>query len=160
MYLMLDITVNNLATANPPNSSAATAPHTTASSDGAQEFHPLCSINDYDNQTQVEQCWVPADGVQTSGGANGTNATVTAGVWFPDVNTDEALVVSEVLAASKAAVKQSGADGVRIGSVKHIGQDFWPGFRNAVGVFTLGEVWSRQVLPFCLVIYRQRVLRR
>ncbi|KAF7982410.1 hypothetical protein HWV62_28519 [Athelia sp. TMB] len=134
MFLMLDITVNNLATIVPPNSS--TPPRASVSANGAQQFHPLCAISDQSNQTEVEQCWLPADGVQRD--LDGSE-NATAGVWFPDVNTEDVLVVKAVLDEAKAAIKASGADGVRIGSVKHVRQDFWPDFRDAVGVFMLGE---------------------
>ena len=135
MFLMLDITVNNLATTVPPNSS--TSPRASASANGAQQFHPLCTISDQSNQTEVEQCWLPADGVQR--GLDGGENTMP-GVWFPDVNTEDVLVVKAVLDEAKALIKASGADGVRIGSVKHVREDFWPDFRDAVGVFMLGEV--------------------
>jgi alpha-amylase len=43
---------------------------------------------------------------------------------------------------AKDLVSNFSTDGLRIDTVKHVRQDFWPGFAQAAGVFTLGEVLS------------------
>ena len=37
-------------------------------------------------------------------------------------------------------VKKYKIDGLRVDTVKHVRKDFWPGFLQAAGTFTLGEV--------------------
>lgn len=40
-------------------------------------------------------------------------------------------------------------DGLRIDTVKHVEKPFWPGFRSAAGIYSLGEVFNGDVYYTC-----------
>ncbi|KDN37894.1 hypothetical protein RSAG8_09868, partial [Rhizoctonia solani AG-8 WAC10335] len=55
MYLMVDVVVNHFAaTSTPPSLTYGGYSPFNAETD----YHPFCFINDFNNQTQVEQCWL------------------------------------------------------------------------------------------------------
>lgn len=115
---MLDVVVNHLVyPSNPPDFSDF-KPFNSQSN-----FHSECFISDYNNQTDVEQCWL------------GDSSLPLA-----DTNTEDDDVVSSLYDWIKNLVSTYSADGVRIDTVKHIRQDFWPDFASNAGVFTIGEV--------------------
>lgn len=91
------------------------------------DFHPFCWVTDYNNQTNVEQCWLGDE-----------NLTLV------DVNTEDDAVVQTMHDFVKGLVSNFSADGVRIDTVKHIRKDFWPGFASAAGVYTIGEVLNNE----------------
>ncbi|KII86283.1 glycoside hydrolase family 13 protein [Plicaturopsis crispa FD-325 SS-3] len=128
MYLMFDVVVNHLAGSSLPNLNySAFGPLANASL-----FHPECWIvfspdTDNTNQTQVEQCWL--------GDKN---------LPLADLNTEDPAVVSTMYQWIQGLIKTYDVDGVRIDTVKHIRKDFWPGFTEAAGVFTIGEVFSNE----------------
>ncbi|WWD19067.1 hypothetical protein CI109_103525 [Kwoniella shandongensis] len=120
MYLMVDVVVNHVAA----TSSADFAPSAAYGPFSAQDdFHPFCWITDYTNQTQVEECWL------------GDSA-----VALPDLNTESATVKQFWNTWITQLVSNYTLDAVRIDTVKHISQSFWPDFVNAAGVFNQGEV--------------------
>jgi alpha-amylase len=59
---------------------------------------------------------------------------------LPDLNTEDPMVVETLNTWVKWLVDEFNVDGLRIDTVKHIRKDFWPGFVQTSGVFTLGEV--------------------
>ncbi|OCH88147.1 alpha-amylase [Obba rivulosa] len=118
MFLMLDVVVNHMAaTSNPPDYSSFSPFNTQA------DFHLECFIDDYNNQTDVEQCWLG-------------DTTVP----LADLNTENDDIVNTMYTWIKGLVGNYSADGVRIDTVKHIRKDFWPQFAQNAGVFTIGEV--------------------
>ncbi|OSC98372.1 glycoside hydrolase family 13 protein [Trametes coccinea BRFM310] len=118
MYLMVDVVVNHMAgTADPPNFSAF-QPFSSQSN-----YHSECFISNYDNQTDVEQCWL--------GDKN---------VPLVDLDTEDSNIVSTMNSWVSTLVSNFSVDGVRIDTVKHVRKDFWPDFAKASGVFTIGEV--------------------
>ncbi|TFK38764.1 glycoside hydrolase family 13 protein [Crucibulum laeve] len=130
MYLMVDIVVNHFVALNStsPTGTAETpasnldfstiTPFNTVSS-----YHPFCFINDYNNQTDVEQCWL--------GDVN---------LPLADLNTEDTETVNTMNSWINKLVKDYDIDGLRIDTVKHVRKDFWPGFKQAAGVFATGEV--------------------
>ncbi len=88
----------------------------------ADDFHPPCLI-DYTNQSSIEHCWI--------GDSNSD---------LPDLNTELQPVVDTMNAWIGQLVHNYSVDGLRVDTVKHVRQDFWPDFAEAAGVFTLGEV--------------------
>ncbi|KZT55581.1 glycoside hydrolase family 13 protein [Calocera cornea HHB12733] len=130
MYIMVDVVVNHMATYNTTAANAApTDPLAGISLNGYNPFdedsdyHPFCPITNYGNQTMVEQCWLGS-----------------AAVPLADVNTEDQTTVNTYYSWIGQVVSNYTFDGLRIDTVKHIRQDFWPGFVQAAGVFTLGEV--------------------
>ncbi|KAI0945835.1 hypothetical protein AcV7_009966 [Taiwanofungus camphoratus] len=133
MYLMIDVVVNHMAaTQNPPSYSAFTP------FNAQSDFHPECWITDYNNQTNVEQCWLGDNNVPLA-----------------DMDTEDENIVSFFNGWIKGLVGNYSADGVRIDTVKHVRKDFWPGFASSAGVFTIGEVLDgdvNYVSPYTQVI--------
>lgn len=114
----------------------------------AASYHPFCWITDYTNQTQVEQCWLGDDQVA-----------------LPDLNTDSSTVSAYWNAWIKKLVSDYSIDLIRIDTVKHVAQSFWPSFLASAGVGNVGEVLdgspsyvgayqkSAQINPFNYPIY-------
>ena len=118
MYLMVDVVVNHFASKDSSPSFSSFAPFNQES-----DYHSKCFIADYNNQTQVEQCWLGDDNVP-----------------LVDVNTEDDGIVSTYNNWIKSLVANHSVDGVRIDTVKHIRKDFWPNFASSSGVYTIGEV--------------------
>ena len=120
MYLMVDVVVNHLgSTFSPPSSSSSSFNPFNEELD----YHPQCLIADYNNQTQVEQCWLGDDNLALA-----------------DVNTENDEIVDTYNGWIKELVGNYSVDGIRIDTVKHIRKDFWPNFASSSGVYTIGEV--------------------
>ena len=105
MFLMVDVVINHMAaTAVPPNLSF----NSLTPFDNSSSYHPFCFISDYNNQTDVEQCWL-----------GDTNLDL------PDIDTEDQNIVDYMYSWVQNLVKDNGVDGVRIDTVKHIRKDFW-----------------------------------
>ncbi|KAJ9124419.1 hypothetical protein QFC24_003206 [Naganishia onofrii] len=89
-----------------------------------EDYHPHCWIQNYDNQTEVEQCWIGEDQREA----------------LVDVNTESPKVVREMYRWIRQLVSEYGIDGLRVDTVKHVRKSFWPAFEDAAGVFCTGEV--------------------
>lgn len=87
------------------------------------DYHPYCLITDYNNQTDVEQCWV--------GDKN---------LPLADLNTEDINIVKTMNDWVSNLVKTYMIDGLRIDTAKHIRKDFWPAFVQSAGTYTIGEV--------------------
>jgi len=118
MYLMIDVVVNHLASSTYPPTFSSFTPFTEQT-----QFHAQCWVDDYANQTNVEQCWLGDENVA-----------------LVDVDTEDDSIVSTLNTWVKNLVSTYGADGVRIDTVKHVRKDFWPNFASSAGVYTIGEV--------------------
>ena len=118
MYLMVDVVVNHMVSSSDPPDYSSFAPFSDQS-----QFHDECFISDWNNQTEVEQCWL-----------GDTN------VPLADLNTEDDEVVKALNAWIHDLAHEYRIDGVRIDTVKHIRRDFWPDFAASAGVFTLGEI--------------------
>ena len=120
MYLMVDVVPNHMAFAgcsgsvdyskfNPLNK--------------ASQYHSYCPINNYQNQTEVEDCWI--------GDCN---------MILPDIKTEDSAVASQMNAWIKTLVSNYSVDGLRIDSVKNVEKAFFPTWCQSAGVFCMGEV--------------------
>lgn len=119
MALMVDVVVNHFGSPYIVDYSSYVP-----FNDGSY-FHEEAFITDYNNQTMVEQGWL----------GNGQ-------VPLPDIDTENPVVVSTFNQWISKLVQTYQIDGLRLDTVKHVRQDFWPGFISAGGVFALGEVLS------------------
>ncbi|KAL1962885.1 hypothetical protein VTN77DRAFT_9063 [Rasamsonia byssochlamydoides] len=88
-------------------------------------FHPYCLISNYNNQTNVEDCWLG-------------DTTVS----LPDLNTTEPVVRTIWYDWVADLVSNYSIDGLRIDTVKHVEKSFWPGYNSAAGVYCVGEVFD------------------
>ncbi|KAL4919235.1 glycoside hydrolase superfamily [Aspergillus aurantiobrunneus] len=120
MYLMLDVVANHMAYAGPGGSTdfSIFTPFNSAS-----YFHSYCPINNYNDQWQSENCYL-GDNVVSLTDLNTQNSEVRR-IWYDWVRD----IVSEY-----------SIDGLRLDTVKHVEKDFWPGYVQAAGVYSVGEV--------------------
>lgn len=122
MYLMVDIVVNHLSWNGSENSVVYSDfyPFNQAS-----YYHPYCAVTNYDNQTNVEDCWLGDSNVE-----------------LVDLKTEDPTVASMYQTWITQLVSNYSIDGLRIDTAKHVDKAFWPGFSNASGVFCTGEVYD------------------
>ncbi|KAL8786566.1 MAG: hypothetical protein Q9213_002703 [Squamulea squamosa] len=132
MYLMIDIVVNHYGWAG--NGSTVEYRKMYPFTD-RDYFHRYCKITSQDylsNQTAVEQCWLGDDTVS-----------------LPDVDTTNTFVRQTYNDWVRSLVSVFGVDGLRIDTVKHVEKSFWPSFKSAAGVYTLGEVFDGDMAYTC-----------
>ncbi|ORY35516.1 putative alpha-amylase precursor [Naematelia encephala] len=120
MYLIVDVVINHVAATSSSTFSPSDSYGPFSASD---DFHKFCWIDDYSNQTDVEQCWLG----DTS-------------VALPDLDTESSVVIDYWNTWITSLVSNYSIDAIRIDTVKHIRQTFWPGFASAAGVYCVGEV--------------------
>ena len=113
MYIMVDVVANHMGRDTYEN-------FTPFNNSGY--FHDYCVISNYNDQGNVEYCRITND--------------------LPDVNTGDSGIRSTYQSWIKDLVSTYSIDGLRLDTVKHVEKDFWSGFTNAAGVFTIGEVFN------------------
>ncbi|KAL4816036.1 glycoside hydrolase superfamily [Aspergillus spinulosporus] len=121
MYLMLDVVANHMAYSGPGGSTdfSIFTPFNSAS-----YFHSYCAINNYDDQWQVENCFLGDDTVSLTD--LNTQSSEVRGIWYDWIED---------------IVANYSVDGLRIDTVKHVEKDFWPGYVDAAGVYSVGEIF-------------------
>lgn len=129
---MLDVVVNHMLTTLPLNTTTSSfeAPRNGSETDmipfaDMSDFHPLCFITDYNNQTEVEQCWL-GDSL----------------LPYADINTEDSSVIGTLNSWIQEVVSNFGVDGLRLSTAKFISPQFWQDFTREAGVFTIGEVFQ------------------
>ncbi|KAG9237933.1 glycoside hydrolase family 13 protein [Amylocarpus encephaloides] len=131
MYLMVDVVANHFGY----DGSAYDVDYSTLNPFNQREhFHvnPICFIEDYANQIEVEQCWI-GDGDYP----------------LPDVNTTHPTVREGFSDWLKWFIPEYSIDGLRVDTVKHVEKPFWPIFNYASNVYNLGEVLDGNIQYFC-----------
>ncbi|KAF8139657.1 glycoside hydrolase family 13 protein [Boletus edulis] len=139
MYLMLDIVVNHMVSHHLFNTTAvqlamsnSTTPVRNTTSvypfTDVSDFHPVCWITDYSNQTEVEQCWLGNENMP-----------------WADVDTENTDVIGTLNNWIAGVIGDFGVDGLRLSTVKYVSRNFWNTFTTQAGIFTLGEVYSVDV---------------
>ncbi|KAL2821865.1 glycoside hydrolase superfamily [Aspergillus granulosus] len=122
MYLMVDVVANHMGYYG----AADSVDYSVFNPFNSQEyFHSPCFIENYEDQTQVEQCWL------------GDNS-----VPLPDLNTTRADVQDYWYDWVGSLVSNYSIDGLRIDTAKHVQKDFWDGFNDAAGVYCVGEIFD------------------
>nr|BAD06002.1 alpha-amylase [Aspergillus awamori] len=120
MYLMVDVVANHMGY----DGAGSSVDYSVFKPFSSQDyFHPFCFIQNYEDQTQVEDCWL------------GDNT-----VSLPDLDTTKDVVKNEWFDWVGSLVSNYSIDGLRIDTVKHVQKDFWPGYNKAAGVYCIGEV--------------------
>ncbi|KAF8441263.1 glycoside hydrolase superfamily [Terfezia claveryi] len=113
MYIMVDIVTNHMGRDTFENFTPF---------NNSSYFHNYCVSTNFNDQGNVEYCRISGD--------------------LPDINTRDSGVRSIFQSWIKNLVSTYSIDGLRLDTVKHVEKDFWPGFTNAAGVFTIGEVYN------------------
>ncbi|QQK46373.1 Rutin-alpha-L-rhamnosidase [Penicillium digitatum] len=122
MYLMVDVVANHMGYAGAGNTVdySVFTPFSSSS-----YFHPYCLISNYNNQSDVENCWLG-------------DTTVS----LPDLDTLQSSVQTLLNNWIGDLVSVYSIDGLRVDTVKHIQKSFWPGFNAAAGIYAVGEVFD------------------
>ncbi|KAJ5494840.1 Glycoside hydrolase superfamily [Penicillium fimorum] len=122
MYLMVDVVANHMGYAGAGNNVDYSVfnPFNSAS-----YFHSYCEISDYNDQSNVENCWLG-------------DTTVS----LPDLDTTQSSVQTLWNNWISGLVSKYSIDGLRVDTVKHVQKSFWPGFNSAAGVYSVGEVFD------------------
>ncbi|KAK7539152.1 glycoside hydrolase superfamily [Phyllosticta citricarpa] len=122
MYLMVDVVVNH----NAWPGDYTTVDYSNFNPFNSQnDYHSYCEITNYDDQANVEDCWLGSSNVE-----------------LVDLNTDSSTVVSGYNSWITELVSNYSIDGLRIDTVKHVDKAFWPDFNTAAGVFCTGEIFD------------------
>lgn len=80
---------------------------------------------------------------------NASKLTLISIVSLPDVDTTSTFVRQAYGQWISSLVSVFGIDGLRIDTVKHVEKTFWPNFKSAANVYTLGEVLDGAVDYTC-----------
>ena len=115
IWVMVDVVANHVGSIeyskiNPFNSS--------------EYYHDECDINDWNNQTQVENC-------RLSG--------------LPDLKQENDYVTEKLLEWIQQLVSKYNIDGIRVDTVLEVPTWFWDKFNAAAGVFQIGEAFNGNV---------------
>ncbi|EPE04804.1 alpha amylase [Ophiostoma piceae UAMH 11346] len=122
MYLMVDVVANHMGY----NGAGTSVDYSVFDAfPSSSYFHSYCEITNYDNQDNVEDCWLG-------------DSTVS----LPDLNTDLTSVQNIWYSWVKGLVSNYSIDGLRIDTVKHVQTSFWPDYNDAAGVYCVGEVFD------------------
>jgi alpha-amylase len=124
MYLMLDVVPNHMGY---PGCADKVDYSTLHPFNNPDHYHTYCPIVDYQNQTEVEECWIGDCQME-----------------MPDIKTDNTDVANEMNKWIKTLVSEYSIDGLRIDSVKNVNKDFFPTWCESAGVFCMGEVSDGQ----------------
>jgi alpha-amylase len=132
MYLMVDVVVNHFGW----DGNASTVDYSQfVPFNSSSYFHSYCTISqdDYNSRDEnVQLCWLGDSNVE-----------------LPDVNTTEPVVRNTYDIWIANLVSTYSIDGLRIDTVKHVEQEFWPGFNSAAGVYSVGEVFDGDPAYVC-----------
>ena len=90
----------------------------------AEHYHDYCEITDWGNQWQVENC-------RLSG--------------LPDLKQENEWVAQTLLTWISEIIKRYNIDGIRIDTILEVKQEFWDSFRDAAGVFQIGEAFNGDI---------------
>jgi alpha-amylase len=89
-------------------------------------FNPKLNISDWNDQNQIENGWLAG---------------------LPDLNQNNAEVKKYLIDNTLWWIKETGVDGMRLDTVKHVPKEFWKEFTSTIkekypNFYLLGEVWS------------------
>ncbi|KAL4932676.1 alpha-amylase [Aspergillus undulatus] len=122
MYLMVDVVANHMGYVGAADSVDYSVFNPL---DSQEYYHDPCDISNYDDQTQVEECWLS-----------------TSSVSLPDVDTTRDDVKSIFHDWIGNLVSNYSIDGLRVDTAKHVQKNFWRDFNDAAGVYAIGEVFQ------------------
>ncbi|KAL8720074.1 MAG: hypothetical protein Q9225_003009 [Loekoesia sp. 1 TL-2023] len=153
MYLMIDVVVNHYGWAG---KSTTVDYQKFLPFNDAKYFHPYCPITQGDylsNQTAVEKVSTTIDYCILKNNKGSSAGLVMSEIDFivslPDVNNTEPFVRQTYNSWIGSLTSVFAVDGLRVDTVKHVEKSFWPGFRSASGIYSLGEVFDGDVNYTC-----------
>ncbi|KAL0226670.1 hypothetical protein P9112_013994 [Eukaryota sp. TZLM1-RC] len=116
IWVMLDVVANHVSPVENDTDFSAITPFNHAS-----HYHPLCHVQDYSNQTEVEVCRI---------------------YNLPDLDQSNPFVRETLLDWIKNVIHYFQFSGIRIDTVPHVSASFWKEFTTSAGVFSTGEVFN------------------
>jgi alpha-amylase len=89
-------------------------------------FHPRCDISNWNDTNQVQNCWI---------------------FGLPDFDQSKPEVRDYILSYSRFWIEQTGVDGFRLDTVRHVPADFFTWYSAELqkvkpGFWLIGEVWE------------------
>ncbi|KAL4910002.1 hypothetical protein BDW74DRAFT_46618 [Aspergillus multicolor] len=136
MYLMVDVVINDMAQAVNGSTTDDGEPNINWSRlipfNDQKYYHPICSINDWNNLDESKDCWFSTDVVA-----------------LPDLKTEDDKVVSMIKDWVKGLVGNYSIDGLRVDATKHMDDAYLTSFSEAASVFTMGEVYTEKTDGVC-----------
>mmetsp|Transcript_6689 Transcript_6689/g.6554 ORF Transcript_6689/g.6554 Transcript_6689/m.6554 type:complete len:270 (-) Transcript_6689:602-1411(-) len=114
MYVMLDVVANHVGPVTPNYTEINPF-------NNEKYYHPYCEISDWNNQTNVEYCWL------------GT---------LPDLAQENPFVRQTLKSWIHWIVNKFGFDGLRVDTAIEVPMDFWAEFSMSAGVYTVGETFN------------------
>jgi alpha-amylase len=127
IYVMVDVVANHVAPVGDDFSQIYPL-------NKSEHYHSDCDINDWGNQSQVENCRLAG---------------------LPDLNQNNDYVRGYLKSWIKNLVNDFGFDGIRIDTIPEVPHDFWAEFTQASGVFQMGECFNGD--PAYVGPYQQQV---
>lgn len=103
-------------------------------------FHSYCLISNYDDQSNVENCWL-GDTIVSLPDVDTTQTAVQT-LWYNWVGSLVSNYSSKSRLQMQMAILTISVDGLRIDTVKHVQKSFWPGYNDAAGVYCVGEIFD------------------
>lgn len=126
MYLLVDVVANEMAyDIGDTNMTDSTVIDYSEfyPFDNSDYFHPYCPIVDWDNQTQLDDCWLGYTGVAT-----------------PHLKNEDATVAGMLEVWIAELISNYSIDGIRIDGAKQISTSFFQPFIEKAGVYAMSEV--------------------
>ncbi|KAN0071172.1 Glycoside hydrolase superfamily [Elaphomyces granulatus] len=129
MYIMVDVVINNMAQAINGTMEDKPQPKIDYSKiipfNDQKYYHPYCNITNWSDPENYQRCWF---GVSQ--------------VALPDLDTESSTVSTMTQDWAKQLLSNYSFDAVRIDAAKHVNDAYLSDFSKAVGVLSLGEIFS------------------
>lgn len=118
IWVMLDVVGNHVAPVGEDYGKV------TPFNEASHYHYPICQIEDWSNQTEVESCRLSN---------------------LPDLDQNNAYVRSTLLSWVGSLKSDYGFDGLRVDTVCEVHPDFWSDWNEAAGMYCLGEVFNGDI---------------
>jgi alpha-amylase len=116
IWVMIDVVANHMGTPSSQGDYSGYNPFNQSS-----HYHNYCNISDWNNQWQVENCWL----------AN-----------LPDLSQENNYVQQQLFTWITWLQKEYNVDGFRIDTVPEVPKWFWTQFNQAAGTYCVGECFN------------------
>jgi alpha-amylase len=126
MYVLVDVVANELAyDIGDANMTSTTKIDysTFVPFNSSSDFVSYCPIDNWNNQTEFQSCWLGFEGVAT-----------------PRIKTTDPGIANTLNQWIKSLVGTYDIDGIRVDGAKQIEAGFFSGFMSSAGVYGMGEV--------------------
>lgn len=117
IWVMLDVVANHVAPVDLDFSQVVPF-------DKPEYYHTKCDINDWSNQHEVENCRLSN---------------------LPDLDQSHPFVRNTLKTWVSTQISEFGFDGIRVDTTPEVPKDFWREYKQAAGVFAIGEVFNGDI---------------